>query len=242
MKGYALALLLAGLSGLATGSATSTAGPDEAATLLQTGRQAVQAGDYAGAIQTFEAAVVRAPRNSDAHHWLGNAYAWAAAGADLGDKPALGRKCLAAYRRALELDPNNLPARFSLMNFYRHVPRLLGGGLGRARAEAEEIARRDPGQGLQAQAVLHAHEKNYAAAFAALDELQRARPDHYPALALFGRLALESGRRHAEGVAALRRCLELTPADTDESHATVAQCLAALTSQTTRSERVARRP
>ncbi len=208
---------------------------------VRAGRQAVQHGDYAGAIRLLEAAVVQMPREAEAHHWLGNAYAWAAAKAELCDKPSLGKKCLAAYRRALELDPDNLPARFGLMNFYRHVPRLLGGGLGRARAEAEEIGRRDPVQGLRAQAMLHAHEKDYDAAFVALDQVRRARPDDYAALALFGRLALESGRRHAEGVAALRRCLGLTPADTDESHATVGKHLADLLAETPSTSIVARR-
>lgn len=242
MKRLVLAILLAGTGAFVAASQTGADMPVEAEALLRTGRQAVLQGDYAAAIRLFEAAVTQAPREADAHHWLGNAYAWAAAGADLSDKPALGRKCLAAYRRALELDPDNLPARFSLMNFYRHVPRLLGGGLGRARAEAEEIGRRDAVQGLQAQAVLHAHEKDYAAAFAALDEVRRKRPDDYASLALFGRVALESGQRHDEGVAALRRCLELTPADTDESHAAVEQCLAALSARRSSPEILARRP
>ncbi len=96
--------------------------------------------------------------------------------------------------------------------------------------------------GLQAHAVLHAHEKNYDAAFVALEQVRRARPDHYAAHALFGRLALESGRRREDGIAALRRCLELTPADTDERHSAVEQCLAELMAKKASPEIVARNP
>lgn len=234
MKPLGLAILFAGAGVLA--------GAMEEAARLRAGQQAVQRGDYAEAIRVLEVASAQAPRESEIQHWLGNACAWAAAGAELCDKPALGRKCLAAYRRALELDPENLPARFSLMNFYRHVPRVLGGGLGRARAEAEEISRRDPVQGLVAQALLHAHEKNYQAAFAALDEARRARPGLYAGDVLLGRLALESGQRREDGMAAFRRCLGQTPADTDEPHASVAQGLAELMAQKPRPEIVARRP
>ena len=200
----------------------------EAAGLYRLGKRAVQCGDYAGAMTQLERAVALAPRESDYHHWLGNSYAWAATAAPLCDKSALGRKCLAAYRRALELAPDNLAARFSLMNFYRHVPRLLGGGPARAAAEAEEIRRRDPVQGAFARAVLLGDEKKYLAAFAALAEVLRQKPDHYAANCLLGRLALASGERVSEGADALRRCLQLAPAETDESHEAVARWLGQL--------------
>jgi tetratricopeptide (TPR) repeat protein len=179
-------------------------------------------------MEQLERAVALAPQESDYQHWLGNSYAWAAATAPVCDKAALGRKCLAAYQHAIALDPDNLPVRFSLMNFYRHVPRLLGGGLGRAAAEAEEIRRRDPVQGGYAQAVLLGDEKKYPAAFAALAEVLRQRPDHYAANCLLGRLALASGAQQAEGAAALRHCLQLTPSENDESHEAVARWLGQL--------------
>lgn len=212
---------------------------DPAASLVLQGKLAIRRGDYATAMDMLEQAVALAPREPDFHHWLGNACAWAASVAALADKRALGKKCLAAYRRALELDPDNLPARLSLMNFYRHVPRLLGGGMNRARAEAEEIRRRDPVHGLYADAVLYAHEQNYAAAFATLTKVLRENPGHYAANHLFGRVALATGERRVEGVAALRRCLELEPAETDASLEAVRQCLAELDAQKPRHEVVA---
>lgn len=225
---------------LASATVVLSAQPDSAATLLLQGKVAIRRGDYATAMDALERGVALAPQESDYHHWLGNACAWAASVATLADKPALGKKCLAAYRRALELDPGNLPARLSLMNFYRHVPRLLGGGMSRARAEAEEIRRRDLVQGAYALAVLQAQEKDYAAAFATLAEVRRQSPAHYAALVLTGRVAIASGERLSEGEAALRRCLELAPAETDESHEAVARCLGELNALKPASETVAR--
>lgn len=193
--------------------------------LCRLGQAAVQRGEYAAAAGLLEQAVVLAPRESGYAHWLGNSYAWAAATAPMCDKPALGRKCLAAYLRAVELDPNNLPARFSLMNFYRRVPRVFGGGLARAHDVAREIARRDPLQGAYARAILLGDERKYADAFLVLADVTRRNPSHYGAHFTVGRLALESGERKQEGEAALRRCLELTPTENDESHEAAARCL-----------------
>jgi tetratricopeptide (TPR) repeat protein len=173
------------------------------------------------AVEQLTRAVGLAPRESDYQHWLGNSYAWAAATAPLCGKSALGRESLAAYRRAIELDPDNLAARFSLMNFYRHVPRLLGGGSARAAEQAAEISRRDPVQGAIARAVLLGDEKKYADALALLAGVQQQQPDCYAANCWFGRLALDSGERRAEAAAALRRCLQLSPTDNDESHEVV---------------------
>ncbi len=204
--------------------------PDDPARLLKLGIQALRRSDFMEAIDLFKKSAELAPRDSDPYHWLGNGYAWAAATAPLHDKADLGRRCLQAYRVSLDLDPDNLRARFGLMNFYRHVPRLLGGGLGRAYAEAEEIRRRDPVEGSYALAVLYVHEKKHEAAFAALEQVIAEIPTHYAAHCLFGRLALETGKRRAEGEAALRQCLELTPLDTDESHEAVSRYLEELTS------------
>ena len=96
------------------------------------GKIAVRQHDYDAAIYHMEYAVAMDADNSEYQNWLGNSYAWAAATAPLRQKPALGRKCRDAYLRALELDDANLAARLGMMNFYRHVPLMLGGGMSRA--------------------------------------------------------------------------------------------------------------
>ncbi len=220
MKKLCLAILLAGAAHAAVEPASG-----EAEELLRSGKLSVQRKEYTMAMKQLERAAALAPRDPDYQHWLGNSYAWAAAVAPLCDKTALGRKCLAAYQRTLALDPDHVGVRLSLVNFYRHVPSLLGGGVGRAREQVEEIRRRDPAEGRYALALLHWHEKKWPAAFAALAEVLRQKPEHYAANFLFGRVALASGERIPEGRAALRHCLTLAPSEADESHETVTRWL-----------------
>jgi tetratricopeptide (TPR) repeat protein len=59
---------------------------------------------------------------------------------------AIGRakKCVAAYTRAAEIDPDNLKARVSVFAFNREAPGIAGGNKDRARAQLPEIARIKP--------------------------------------------------------------------------------------------------
>lgn len=202
--------------------------PGDAWVAYYLGKVAVQTGDYARAVALLEKAIAVSSPVSEFYGWLGHASAWAAATAPLRDKIGLGRKCLAAYRRAVELDPGNLSARMGLVNFYRHVPRLWGGGLERAHAEAAEILKRDVDQGTLALVVLHRHAKRYDEARANLAALQERHPESYTADYELGRLAAASGRWSEEGEAALRRCLRKIPTENEAGHDWVYWCLGQL--------------
>lgn len=56
----------------------------------------------------------------------------------------------AALEKAIELDPNNLSARQSLMAFHLEAPGIAGGDKEEAARQATEIARRDPVRGVAA--------------------------------------------------------------------------------------------
>ncbi len=205
-----------------------------AADLYLLGKIKVHCGDYAAAIKLLSRAVALAPAESDYQLWLGNSYAWAASTADLKQRAQWGRKSLRAYQAAIQLQPGNLSARLSLLNFYRHVPRLLGGGMARAHNEAEEIRRRDPLQGSYALAVLYAHEQHSAQAAAALAAVLANNPRHYGANVALGRLAIASGVGWPQGERALRLCLTLQPSENDVSHEQVAADLRQLVEQASR--------
>jgi tetratricopeptide (TPR) repeat protein len=123
------------------------------------------------------------------------------------------RKCLAAYDRAVALDPDNLDARSARMAYFRHVPTIAGGGMDKAHAEAEEIRRRDPVRGAQAHADLYVAEQKVAEAFAVIDGLLAQRPGHAPAQYQLGRLAAITGRQLDRGAAALQAYLQYSPKD-----------------------------
>ena len=193
------------------------------------GKIAIRERRFPEAVALLRAVVDESPGNADYQHWLGNAHAWSAAEAkNLADRAAHARRSLAAYRRAVQLAPDNVPARLSLINLLRHVPTLLGGGIARARAEAAEVERRDPQRGAYARALLLAHEGRYDDALATLRVLLADQPDYYAANLLVGHIASRSGRGATEARAALERCLRLTPTEFDEPHDVAHELLAAL--------------
>lgn len=194
------------LAGFAQALAATT--PEEA---YELGRAALRQREFAVAVTHFEQAVADRPETTGYHVWLGNACAWMAATVPTPAKPRWGRRSLASYRRALELDPDNVDAHFSLMNFYRHVPAFLGGGLARAWAQAAEIERRDPARGAHARALLLEQEGRATEALQVLLDAASSHPNDFGLSFTLGRLAVRSGRNLSEAESALNRCLELAP-------------------------------
>lgn len=173
------------------------------------GQLANRRNDPEAARRHFETAVAAEPRAGRHQHGLGDALGRMAQKAPVFSKFGLAKKCLAAYQRAVELEPDNVDFRLSLFEYYRQAPGLAGGGVDKAAAQAEAVKRLDPLRGRIAFATLYAGEKQYDRAFAEFDELLRANPDDFTALYQIGRLAAITGQQIDRGIAALRRCLAL---------------------------------
>lgn len=156
------------------------------------------------AAAAFEKAAQLAPAHSGHQLQLGHAYGLAASKAGLLGKLGFARKCKAAYEQAVALDPANLNARWSLMEFCRQAPGIAGGGMDLAYAQAAEIKKIDPRRGRAAYASLYSHEKKFTEAIALYDEVLRETPGDPDALYHFGRLAAQTGQHLDRGLAALR--------------------------------------
>ncbi len=156
------------------------------------------------AVAAHEKAVELLPNDAVYRLQLGHAYGFAATRAGLFAKMGFAKKCKAAYDKAVELDPQNLNARWSLMEYCRQAPGIVGGGLELAYAQAEAIKKIDARRGRAAYASLYAHEKKYPEAIALYDEVLRETPGDPDALYHFGRLAAQSGQQLDRGLAALR--------------------------------------
>ena len=181
------------------------------------GQLANRRNDPEQARRFFETALASAPNTGRYHHGLGDAYGRSAQKAGLLSKFGLAKKCLAAYQRAVELEPGNADFRQSLFEYYRQAPALAGGGSDQAAAEAAALKQIDPARGRIAFASLYAGEKKYDLALAEFDEVLRANPDDYVALYQVGRLAALTGQFVDRGISSLRRCLDLpvpNPANT----------------------------
>jgi tetratricopeptide (TPR) repeat protein len=133
----------------------------------------------------------------------------------------LARRGSALMERAVVLAPGDISYREGLVDFYRQAPAIAGGGLEKARAHADAIARLDPVRGAAWQASILMEEKRYADALAACEAALAVRPDDYVALFTLGRTVSESGLRLDDGDSALRRCLAMTPKASEPSHAGV---------------------
>ncbi len=183
------------------------------------GRIALQRDDHEKAVAHLEKAVALSPADARYHLRLGDAYGRSAQKAGMFSKMGLAGKCRASYEKAVELDPKNIDARFSLMSYYQQAPGIVGGGLDKALAQAQEIKRLDPARGRMAIAGVYVSEKKYTEAFAEFDDALKEKPGDYAALFQTGRLAAITGERLAGGLEALRQCLTQTPPENQPGHA-----------------------
>jgi tetratricopeptide (TPR) repeat protein len=166
--------------------------------------------DYEKAMPALEMATQLAPANSEYMRMLGDACGLAAQQSGLLSKYGWAKKCKADYDRSVELDPTNIAARWSVMEFCRQAPAIVGGGMDGAYAQAEAIRKLDPDRGRVALAILYVADKKMVEAFALYDEALKANPDDYTTLYQLGRLSAMTGQRLEQGLVNLRKCLTLT--------------------------------
>ena len=123
--------------------------PRDAQANLWMARCYFELGDFDQSIRYAEQAEALEPGSSQAHLWLARAYGRKA---ERAKSFTLARKVRREFERAVELDPNNLPARRDLMEYYLGAPWILGGGQHKAWQQAEAIAARDVVEGHLARA------------------------------------------------------------------------------------------
>ena len=123
---------------------------------IERGRALLRRDDPDHAAVLFREAIAQAPDSAEAHYWLGVAYGRQARKANVIRQVRLAMKTREEFERAVELDPNDLQARFALVEFYTLAPMVFGGGDRKAFQQATEIAARDPAMGHEALAFIYA--------------------------------------------------------------------------------------
>lgn len=96
------------------------------------------------AIHDCQQAIILDPRNSDDHLWLGRALGEKANKSSFLSAYQLGKRVLAEFQLAAQLDPRNGEALSDLGEFYLEAPGVVGGGLDKAESVAEQLDRVDP--------------------------------------------------------------------------------------------------
>lgn len=160
--------------------------------------------DAEQAVAALEKAAGLEPAKGEYFLQLGHAYGLSAMKAGLFGKLGFARKCKAAYDKAVALDPRNINARWSVMEYCRQAPGFVGGGMEGAYAQAAEIRKLDLRRGRAAYASLYSAEKKYAEAFALYEAVLTEKPDDEDALFQVGRLAARSGEQLDRGLRGLQ--------------------------------------
>ncbi len=181
--------------------------PNNAEAWNSLGQTFLARGDYEKAVPALEKATQLEPGKSEYFLQLGSAYGIGAAKAGLLSKMGLAKKCKAAFDQAVVLDPSNINARWSVMEYCRQAPGFMGGGMDGAYVQAEAIKQLDARRGRAAYTSLYVADKKFPEAFALYDEVLRDKPTDSDALYNIGRLAALSGDQLDRGLAALRTLL-----------------------------------
>jgi tetratricopeptide (TPR) repeat protein len=138
--------------------------PSDARAVFYLGRTLLSADEVDKAVEWIEKAVALDGGRVEYHLWLGRAYGSKAMRANVFQQASLAGKVRREFERASALDPDNLEARFGLVEFYLRAPGVMGGSVAKARDQAAEIARRDTLQGHRAAGRVAEHEKQFDAA------------------------------------------------------------------------------
>jgi len=116
------------------------------------------------AVKYGERAVQLDPNNAEYHLWLAREY-----GRKAGDSKPLAaasnaRKAKAEFERAVQLDPSNVSARVDLAQYYTEAPGFMGGGVDKARDQAAQVQKEDPGMAHLVLARVAVKQKQYSEA------------------------------------------------------------------------------
>lgn len=149
-------------------NARLNANPNDAEAAHLMGRAYFQAERWDEAIAAHERAVSIDANNSDYQMWLARAYGEKADASSFVTALDFARKFRSTMERAVQLNPNNVLARSDLAEFYAQAPGMVGGGKDKAAAQADAVARLDPGVAAYIRAMIAEKEKNYGEAEAQL--------------------------------------------------------------------------
>lgn len=121
-------------------------------------------GEWDHGISDCEKAVALAPNNSQFHLWLGRIYGEKADSASFMTAAGLARRVRNEFEIAVRLNPGNVDARTDLAEFYLEAPAMVGGGQGKAEAQAKSLATIDPATGHYVKARIAEKRKDFVTA------------------------------------------------------------------------------
>ena len=128
------------------------------------GRIYYEEGDFESAVSFFDEAVHLSPKNSSYYFWLGKAYEGKLEQSNLLSMASLYSKMKASFKKAIEIDPDNVEARYELAKAYNNASSLIGGSKTKAHEQLEEIQKLDPLKGHELAAYFYWYEEKWTQA------------------------------------------------------------------------------
>ena len=116
-----------------------------AATLL--GRMAFQYANYKDAARWLDAAIALDPKRLDAYIWRARTYEQEIQTVNFLRKASVASRARAMLDKAVAIDPSSFEAREARTEYYMNAPGIAGGGIDKARAEANVAKRVTPYRG-----------------------------------------------------------------------------------------------
>lgn len=132
---------------------------DYAAAQYYLGRIAFDQKKYDDASEYFEEATKADPKTPDYFSWLGDTYGRIAQDANPIKQGMLAPKMKRAWESAIALDPKNMSARISLIQFYLQAPGFMGGSIEKAKEMANQIMAIKPAEGHRQKGNIFSYDK-----------------------------------------------------------------------------------
>ncbi len=168
--------------------------------------------NFDDAEEHLEKAVELDGGNAEYHWYLGNVYGAQAQVAGFFSKISYAKKLKTEFIKAVELNPDDIRFRESLMVYYLRAPGIIGGSVEKAKEQAKEMMRINACSGHFAYAQIAIYEKNSGWAEQELKQAIQAEPNNWRPYHRLGYLYVEQ-KRYDEAIAQFQRYVTLAPDD-----------------------------
>jgi tetratricopeptide (TPR) repeat protein len=158
---------------------------DYAAAQYYLGRIAFDENKLDDAEEFFEEAIDHNDKAAEYHNWYGNALGRIAQNANMVRQGLLAPKMKNAWERAVQLNPQYVDPRQSLIQFYLQAPGFMGGSVEKAKQMAVEIKKVKPAEGHRQMGNIYVHEKKMPEAEKEFIAMAKADPVYVSGLANF---------------------------------------------------------
>ena len=180
--------------------------------LYKLGRDAYTRGDAEKAVEYFEKLVAMQPNNAQYHYQLGTAYAQAGMNAGMFGGMSMAKSMKAELEKAVQLDPNLIPARFALMQFHLSAPALIGASEASAQEQANAIRKLDPIDGHRAFAAIQTAAKKPDLVRKEYVDMVREQPTSARAHYYYGVYLMQTEKNYKAASDELEAAVKLDPA------------------------------